>query len=229
MLRRIFCAILLITSASSYCTANAQENNVTTPLPINGMIAAVKNGKLAFVSDNGRFVFRGSLYDTWSQKEISSIDDADQAFRYIDVAKLKFNLDDLSPFTYGTGKKQVIIFTDPQCPACSLLLTDLKKVEGYTFKIVELSALGEESSKIVRSMHCANDQKQAYEIAVGLQKPRVIDSRGAECDTSAIGKRIITAQMFGLKGVPFIIRDDGLTRQGYAKGSLEPWLIGAAK
>ncbi|RJX72629.1 DsbC family protein [Pseudomonas sp. LS-2] len=229
MLRRIFCAAFLAATASVTCVAAPQTLDNLEPLPINGMVAAVKNEKLAFVSDNGRFVFRGSLYDTWSQKEISSLEDAKHAFKYIDIKKIKFKVDDLSPFTFGKGDKQIIVFTDPQCPSCASLLADMKKVNGYTFKIVELSALGAESSEIVRAMHCAKDKTQAYEMAVGIQKAKVIDSQGADCDTSAIGKRIITAQMFGLKGVPFLIRDDGLVRQGYAKNSLESWLVGGVQ
>ena len=225
MLRKILSLAVIVASVTG--AGQVVAETATTPLPINGMVAAVKNDKLAFVSDNGRFVFRGTLYDTWSQKEITSLADADRAFSYIDLAKLRFQVDDLAPFTYGTGPKEVVIFTDPQCPSCNQLLQDLKKVEGYTFKILELSAMGPESGRIVRSLHCAKDKAEALAVALGETKPRVVDQVGDDCDTSAIGKRIISAQMFGVKGVPFMIRNDGLVRHGYEKGSLQSWLAGA--
>lgn len=225
MLRKILSLAVIFASVTG--AGQVVAETATTPLPINGMVAAVKNDKLAFVSDNGRFVFRGTLYDTWSQKEITSLADADRAFSYIDLAKLRFQVDDLAPFTYGTGPKEVVIFTDPQCPSCHQLLQDLKKVEGYTFKILELSAMGPESGRIVRSLHCAKDKAEALAVALGETKPRVVDQVGEDCDTSAIGKRIISAQMFGVKGVPFMIRNDGLIRHGYEKGSLQSWLAGA--
>ncbi len=225
MLRKILSLAVIFASVTG--AGQVVAETATTPLPINGMVAAVKNDKLAFVSDNGRFVFRGTLYDTWSQKEITSLADADRAFSYIDLAKLRFQVDDLAPFTYGTGPKEVVIFTDPQCPSCHQLVQDLKKVEGYTFKILELSAMGPESGKIVRSLHCAKDKAEALAVALGETKPRVIDQIGDDCDTSAIGKRIISAQMFGVKGVPFMIRNDCLVRHGYEKGSLQSWLAGA--
>jgi len=225
MLRKILSLAVIVASVTG--AGQVVAETATTPLPINGMVAAVKNDKLAFVSDNGRFVFRGTLYDTWSQKEITSLADADRAFSYIDLAKLRFQVDDLAPFTYGTGAKEVVIFTDPQCPSCHQLLQDLKKVEGYTFKILELSAMGPESGRIVRSLHCAKDKAEALAVALGETKPRVVDQVGDDCDTSAIGKRIISAQMFGVKGVPFMIRNDGLVRHGYEKGSLQSWLAGA--
>jgi thiol:disulfide interchange protein DsbC len=228
MFRRIFFALLVATSASASAADQAEgQHNQTAPLPINGMIAAVKNGKLAFVSDNGRFVFRGSMYDTWSQKEVTSLAEAEQASKYIDLKKLKFNIDDLVPFTVGTGSKTVVVFTDPLCPSCAHLIADLNKVQGYSFKIVEVPALGDDSAKIVRSLLCAKDKDEAFDVATGKSKPRVIDQRGNDCDTSPIGKRIISAQMFGVKGVPFMIRDDGLVKHGYEKGTISNWLTGA--
>ncbi|WP_273808359.1 MULTISPECIES: DsbC family protein [unclassified Pseudomonas] len=229
MLCKILTSAVLAASALSFQLAFAQSATDTAPLPINGMIAAVKNEKLAFVSDNGRFVFRGSLYDTWSQKEITTLAEAERASNYIDLAKLRFRVDDLAPFTFGTGSKEVVIFTDPLCPSCHQLVQDLKQVKGYTFKILELSAMGPDSGKIVRSLHCAKDKSEALAVALGETKPRVVDQVGDDCDTSAIGKRIISAQMFGVKGVPFMIRNDGLVRHGYEKGSLEPWLAGASQ
>lgn len=229
MLCKILTSAVLAASALSFQLAFAQSATDTAPLPINGMIAAVKNEKLAFVSDNGRFVFRGSLYDTWSQKEITTLAEAERASNYIDLAKLRFRVDDLAPFTFGTGSKEVVIFTDPLCPSCHQLVQDLKQVKGYTFKLLELSAMGPDSGKIVRSLHCAKDKSEALAVALGETKPRVVDQVGDDCDTSAIGKRIISAQMFGVKGVPFMIRNDGLVRHGYEKGSLEPWLAGASQ
>lgn len=229
MLCKILTSAVLAASALSFQLAFAQSATDTAPLPINGMIAAVKNEKLAFVSDNGRFVFRGSLYDTWSRKEITTLAEAERASNYIDLAKLRFRVDDLAPFTFGTGSKEVVIFTDPLCPSCHQLVQDLKQVKGYTFKILELSAMGPDSGKIVRSLHCAKDKSEALAVALGETKPRVVDQVGDDCDTSAIGKRIISAQMFGVKGVPFMIRNDGLVRHGYEKGSLEPWLAGAGQ
>lgn len=202
------------------------KEGVTSPLPMNGMIAAVKNGKIAFVSDNGRFVFQGTVYDTWSQKNIESIRDAEVAYKTIDVKKTKFQVDDLNPLTVGSGEKTVIIFTDPFCPSCHVLLDDIKKTEGYTFKIVYVPLMGDESSKVVRAMQCIKDRDSANTVMLGFAKPLSIVGKAEVegCDTSPIAKRIVSAHMFGIKGVPFMIRDDGLIRLGYDKGDLTNWL-----
>lgn len=206
--------------------ATGIKEGVTSPLPLNGMVAAVKNGKLAFVSDNGRFVFQGTVYDTWSQKNIESLRDAELAYKTIDVKKTKFQVDDLNPLTVGSGEKTVIIFTDPFCPSCHVLLDDLKKVEDYTFKIVYVPLMGDESSKVVRAMQCIKDRESAQDVMLGQAKPQSIVGKAEvpACDTSPIAKRIVSAHIFGIKGVPFMIRDDGLIRLGYDKGELNNWL-----
>lgn len=222
----LFAFASVITSSNAADQSTGIKEGVTSPLPMNGMVAAVKNGKLAFVSDNGRFVFQGTVYDTWSQKNIESLRDAEIAYKTIDIKKTKFRVDDLNPLTVGSGDKTVIIFTDPFCPSCHVLLDDVKGMEGYTFKIVYVPLMGDESSKVVRAMQCIKDRESALEVMLGNAKPQSIvgKSETPACDTSPIAKRIVSAHMFGIKGVPFMIRDDGLIRLGYDKGGLNKWL-----
>ncbi|QUG93347.1 thioredoxin fold domain-containing protein (plasmid) [Pseudomonas putida] len=230
MLKKILLSVLAMAVAVNWATAADQvtgiKDGVTSPLPMNGMIAAVKNGKVAFVSDNGRFVFQGTVYDTWSQKNIESIHDAEVAYKTIDVKKTKFSVDDLNPLTLGSGEKTVIVFTDPFCPSCHVLLDDVKKLQGYTFKIVYVPMLGDESNKAVRAMQCAKDQVGAKKVMLGIAAPASIVGKAEvpNCDTSPIAKRIVSAHLFGIKGVPFLIRDDGLIRLGYDKGDISNWL-----
>ncbi|HGM7876876.1 TPA: DsbC family protein [Pseudomonas aeruginosa] len=226
ILSSVISMMLLVSNGISANQVTGIKDDVISPLPINGMVAAMKNGKLAFVSDNGRFVFRGTVYDTWSQKNIESLQDAEEAYKTIDIKKTKFRVDDLNPLTIGSGDKTVIIFTDPFCPSCHVLLDDVKKTPGYTFKVVYVPLLGDDSSKVVRAMVCNKDQSSARKVMLGESKPLSIVGKEEVpgCDSSAIAKRIVSAHMFGIKGVPFMIRDDGLIRLGYDKGGLAKWL-----
>lgn len=202
------------------------QNNQTQPLPIKGMLAADKNGKLAFVSDNGRFVFQGSVYDTWNQKDITSLAEAKFANDYLDLEKLKFRVDELAPYVLGSGPKNIVVFYDPYCPSCKDLMADSLKEEGYTFKFVAIPALGPESTKAVRYAFCTKDKENAEKVLLGKVLPKDIpDDKFEMCDTSPIAKRVISTQLFGLIGVPFMVRDDGLVRSGYVKGQLSNWLM----
>jgi len=211
---------LVVTAAES-----PGKHNQVEPLPINGMVAAVKNGKLAFVSANGRFVFQGTMFDSWEGKNIESIEDARHAYRYMNLNKLDFRVDALAPMTIGNGAKEVVIFTDPYCPSCHILYEDALKEPGYTFKLVQIPVLGEDSQKAVRFGFCSPDRELAQKVLLGRVKPADIPNpEFKDCDTTAVAKRVVTTQLLGLKGVPFILRDDGLVRNGYMKGDLHKWL-----
>ena len=56
-----------------------------------------------------------------------------------------------------------------------------------------------------------------------LTTPLAQKPEGA-CDVDVIGKRRITAQFLGARNVPFLIRDDGLTREGKPTEGLRAWI-----
>lgn len=223
--RSLSAITLCIASAAGAATPNVGDHNQVQPLPINGMVAAVKNGKIAFVSSNGRFVFQGTAYDTWNKKNITTIDEARHANEYLNLTELKFDVDDLEPMTVGSGPKEVVIFFDPYCGSCHQLIEDAQLVDGYTYKLVPIPAMGDDSIKAVRFAFCTADKDLSKKVLQGKVKPKDIPNDKFEsCDTTALAKRVITTQLLGLMGVPFLIRDDGLVRAGYVKGDIKNWL-----
>lgn len=220
-------AAVAIATATTVHAAGPQvgEHNQVQPLPINGMVAAVKNGKLAFVSSNGRFVFQGTVYDTWNKKDVTTIAEAKFANEYLDLEKLKFEVDELAPMVVGKGEKEVVVFYDPYCPSCHQLIEDIEGLDGYTFKFVAIPVMGNDSSKAVRFAFCSPDKEMAKKVLLGQVKPSSLPSDKFEtCDTGPLAKRVISSQLFGLVGVPFLVRDDGLVRNGYQKGEIANWL-----
>ena len=71
---------------------------------------------------------------------------------------------------------------------------------------------------IVQNQAQANAMWKLRETVSEAQKPE-----GA-CDVDVIGKRRITAQFLGARNVPFLIRDDGLTREGKPTEGLRAWI-----
>lgn len=228
-LPRLFAAVALtIGSAGSALAAPpVGGHNELATLPISGMSAAVKNGKLAFVSSNGRFIFQGKMFDNWNQKEITTLAEAKEANDFMNLKKLDFRVADLKPLVVGSGPKEIVVFYDPYCPSCHHLLDDAEQVEGYTFNFIAIPAMGEQSIKAVRAAFCVKDEKLSHKLLMGKVKPADLPKDDfLDCDTTAIAKRVVSSQLFGIQGVPFMVRDDGLIRHGYLKGDLNNWLAG---
>lgn len=231
-MKRLLTLLLSILPLATAAVAEpSKPQNEWAALPINGLVMASKEGRLRLVSDNGRFVIEGKLYDTWTKEFVETLDQAHRTMNYIDLKKMGLNVDDLAPFTYGAGPKHVTVFVDPLCQWCKKLIGEMKGLEKeYTFKILPVAILGETSSTIVRSEHCAIDRKKAQEaVFTGSGYNDLSVDPTKPCDTEALGKRLITAQLFGVKGVPYLIRDDGLVHQGFTSDGLKYWLKSEAK
>ncbi len=196
-------------------------------LPVHGLNMVKAGGKTFFMSDNGRFVITGTLLDVWNRVAVTELDQVDQIANRIDLSKMKLKIDDLGPATIGTGKAQVVVFVDPRCPYCGKVQKQMEALKSqYTFKLVPIPVLGTESQSLVVKIGCllqtpAKDKArdalmhQAYDTL-----PSEIDSK---CDREPVQRAMVTAKLFGIDGVPFLIAPDGRTFKG-APDSLADWL-----
>ena len=196
-------------------------------LPIHGLNMVKAGGKTFFMSDNGRFVITGTLLDVWNRVTVTELDQVDQIANRIDLSKMKLKIDDLGPATIGTGKPQVVVFVDPRCPYCGKVQKQMETLKSqYTFKLVPIPVLGSESQSLVVKIGCLlqTPSKDKARDALMHQTydtlPSAIDSK---CDREPVQRAMVTAKLFGIDGVPFLIAPDGRTFKG-APESLADWL-----
>jgi len=196
-------------------------------LPITGLQMIKAGGKTFFLSNNGRFVLNGTLLDVWNRVAVAELEDVDKIANRIDLGKMKLKIDDLGPVTYGTGKAQTVVFVDPRCPYCGKVQKQMEALKArYTFKLVSVPVLGQESQNLVMKLGCllqtrAKDKArdallhQAYD-----SLPSEID---AKCNREPMQRALVTAHLFGIEAVPFLIAPDGRTFKG-APENLGDWL-----
>ncbi|MBA1306170.1 DsbC family protein [Pseudomonas stutzeri] len=196
-------------------------------LPAAGMVAIEKDGKFAVISDNGRFLIQGMLYDTWTQKELKTLQEVKVAANYIPIDKAHVGFEDLAPMTVGTGDKAITMFSDPACGFCKEVIDEARSSlpEGYRLDVLMLPLLSDRSASRTKELHCAEDKAAAWKAGMqgDLTTPLAQKPEGA-CEVDVIGKRRITAQFLGARNVPFLIRDDGLTREGKPTEGLRAWI-----
>jgi thiol:disulfide interchange protein DsbC len=200
-------------------------------LPITGLKMIKTGEQVMFVSSNGRFgIYGGKLLDVWTQQEIKDIPDIDKIANRIDLPRMKLNLDDLGPVTVGHGKDKVLVIVDPRCPYCAKVIKDLQALQDkYTFKLVMVPVLGQESQNIVVQLACqlsSQDKKAQESAATRLLKQNYIGlptDSPPQCNKEPLQKAVVTAKLFGLQGVPFLIAPDGRTHSG-APEILADWL-----
>lgn len=200
-------------------------------LPITGLKMLKTGNQVVFISPNGRFAFYGGkLLDVWTQQEIKDLPDIDRIAKRIDLSKMKLKVEDLGPITVGHGKDSVLIFVDPRCPYCAKVMKEMQALESrYTFQLVLLPMLGKESQNIVVQLTCQNATQDKSTKAAVLKRVLQQDYAGLatknsqNCNKEPLQRAVITAKLFGIPGVPFLIAPDGRTHSG-APESLADWL-----
>ena len=200
-------------------------------LPITGLKMIKTGDKVVFMSSNGRFaLYGGKLLDVWTQQEIKELADIDRIANRIDLSRMKLNIDDLGPVTVGHGKDTVLVIIDPRCPYCGKVMKDLQALQDrYTFKLVMVPILGQESQNIVVQLACQQASKDKKLQDSVRQRLLAQDFAGlptdnpAQCNKEPLQRAIVTAKLFGLPGVPYLIAPDGRTHSG-APESLADWL-----
>ncbi|MCC9289595.1 DsbC family protein [Pseudomonas aeruginosa] len=226
---RTILAMTLLASAGTAVPASPADMNAdkVEMLPACAMLAIEKNGQFAIISDSGRFIILGTVYEVWAKKELKSIEDARIAAHYIAVDKTNLGYKDLARLTVGNGDKAITMFSDPACGFCNEIIQQAGSSlpERYRLDVLMLPLLSHESAVRTKELLCAEDMVAAWNAgACGDMKTRLEQLPTAQSDLDVISKRPMTAQFLGARNVTFLIRDDGLTRVGKPEDGLRAWI-----
>lgn len=197
------------------------EQNVV-PLPISGLNAVEVDGQVHYISDTGRFVITGQIYDVVSQKFIDTFPDIKEVATKINFTKMNLNLDSLNSFSMGQGDKTVAVFVDPDCKICQQMYVEAEKlIKDYTFKFITIPAFGDKSNELTKKLSCLPDRAKGLE-ALKAGTVHKLETP-VPCDTALNDKTLLVAHMLKINGVPFSISPNGSIARGQVL-NLKSWL-----
>jgi len=195
-------------------------------LPAGGIQAVeTTDGELLFLSDNGRYAFRGPAVDLWHGARLTDLDTAQRLAGRIDLRHIKLDARDLGAIDFGEGP-DVLVFADPYCPHSQALLAELAAVtDRYRVRLIPLPALGEASQTAVLAINCLSvtDPAKARQALSGALDPTTLPKPTGECGQTVSQRALITAQILGVQGTPYLIAPDGRLNQGHPQ-DLQTWL-----
>ena len=180
----------------------------TAPMP--GFQQVLVSGQLIYVSDDGKYIMQGKLFDTTSQRDLTGTRLA------VDVKKKLDAVPETKRIVFApNGKPQykITVFTDLDCGYCRKLHS---QIAAYNAKGIEVdylffprAGLGSESFDKAVSVWCAKDRKAAFTAAKAGQTPPVV-----KCDNPVAEEFALGAQV-GVDGTPAIYSADGHKVGGY--------------
>ena len=225
------CACLSVLATASYAVqytkqdiaqaAADQKIQKILPLPITGMKVISSRAGIIFISDNGRFAFKGKLYDIWNGDQYQTIEEIETHAFKVDLDKMRIDVDTLNTVTLGQGSKQAVIFVDPLCPYCHELVRQaLLLQDEYTFKIVFIGLLGSDSDRLVQRVACA---KRSEDVLPAMLSETLDRIETASCDYNRVEKTTVTGNVLGIRTVPYLLSPNGTTRDRTTR-DLRAWL-----
>ncbi len=187
---------------SKYPTLNI-ENVKTTEMP--GIYSATVAEQVIYTGEDAEHILVGSMIRLKDQKNLTNSLMLTQ--NQIDWKKLP--LKDAIKSVKGTGKRQLAIFSDPNCPYCKQLEVELSKLNDVTMYTFVLP-LKPQSIAPSKQLFCEKDQALAWEnlIAKGIQP-----STKKNC-ANPIERNVQLAKTLGLNGTPAIIFSNGTKLMG---------------
>jgi thiol:disulfide interchange protein DsbC len=196
-------------------------------LPVAGVQMVEVGERVLFVSSNGRYVFTGPAWDLWHGAKLESLEQGARLAERIDLKRLGLDPATLGALDLGSGEGEVVVFLDPRCPHCRSLLEKLPGLaERYRFRLVPLPVLGPDSEASVVRLDCLGEKDQAAAreaLLTGIFDQ--IPAPEGSCGQAPAQHALVTAQLLGIAGVPYLIAADGRVQQG-VPADLEAWLEG---
>jgi thiol:disulfide interchange protein DsbC len=223
-MKKLITIVLLLFSASVVASGVPNELGIDgfVNLPIKSLKAIEKNGVIYYVSERGRYIIQGQMIDVWHKKPLDTLKEIKYSANHIKLDVMGMPIDQLNTITIPGGPKKVVAFVDPKCKNCKKFIEEAElKSSRYTFKIIVVPALGEDSNRLAKKLFCAKDKTKALYL---LKEQRLDELVAKEnCDTKLYDKTLFLAEMLKIRAVPYFFSPTGRTVAGM-KDDFWDWL-----
>ncbi|WP_373683196.1 DsbC family protein [Acinetobacter sp. YH12238] len=170
-----------------------------------GIYSASMDGQVVYLNEDAQHILAGSMIRLKDQHNLTK----DLLIQQNSVDWKKLPLQDAIKSVRGTGKRQIAIFSDPNCPYCKQLEAELKKLNNitiYTF-ILPLKAQSVAPSKQV---YCEKNPALAWE---NLITKAQLPTSQSSC-ANPVERNMALAHRLGINGTPAIIFSNGFKVMG---------------
>lgn len=183
--------------------------DLITPTEINGLYEARIGANIFYVSEDGRYLLQGQLYDATAKKNLTESKLAEVRVTALD----KIGADKMIVFKPATSKYVISVFTDIDCGYCRKLHSEIDQYldKGITVRYLFFprAGKGSDSYKKAVSVWCAADRNKA------LTAAKKNDGLEAKTCDNPIDEQMQLGEDFGMNGTPLIVTGKGNMLPGY--------------
>ena len=197
----------------------ATHFGVVNPTSWPGVYEVLMGANIAYVDESGQYFLFGHLYDMKAQRDVTA--EHKDTLARIDFASLP--LSDAIKEVRGNGARVLAVFSDPDCPYCKRLESDLRPLTDvtlYTF-LMPIASLHPTAHDKAVAVWCAKDRVAAWHAT--MRQDHALPH--AECP-HPVERNIALGERLGIVGTPTLVAADGRVLPGAAsKEQIEAWLV----
>ena len=179
------------------------------PAPLKGFRQVIVDGQVLYVSDDGKYLLQGALFDTATREDLGKAA----------LAKLRTKLLATIPaadrivFAPPNPKYTVTVFTDVECGYCRKFHSEIAEYnrQGIAVQYIAFPrmGLGSDDFRKMVSVWCAPDRRKALTDAKNDRPTTARNCKNPVTMEYDVGRRV------GLQGTPMILAADGTELGGY--------------
>lgn len=175
------------------------------PGPVSGLYEVVMGRNIIYVDSSLRYALFGGIVDTTTGANLT--DARMEEINKVDISGFPIN----HAITFGTGKKHLYIFSDPDCPFCQKLHPELAKLKDVTIHIFlyPIKELHPNAYYHAVAVWCSKDRKAALDTV--FSGKQVEDN---VCE-NPITENVELGKSLQITGTPTLIFEDGSMAVGY--------------
>ena len=157
-----------------------------------------------------KYLISGQLVDIKGKRNLTQ--ESSEVLNKIDASKIP--LGDSIVMGDKNAKKRVIVFTDPDCPFCAKLHSELKKIIAerkdvvFFIKMFPLP-IHKEAAEKSKAIAC---EKSLAMLDAAFEKKPISKPK---CKTSAVDDNIALGKKLGITGTPTLVMPDGRVISGF--------------
>ena len=177
---------------------------------IDNIYEVVVGRKIFYTTADAKYIIIGNIVDPVSKKSIT--DERMQKFSVIDWNKLPLDL--AIKEVIGTGKYQLAVFSDPDCPYCQMFEKDIvsKLTDATVYTFLFPLSIHQNAKHDSQAIWCSADRANTWINWMRDKTPLPTDT---SCDVSAIDKSMELGEKYvQVEGTPTIILSNGQILSG---------------
>ncbi len=174
-----------------------------TKSPYFGLFEVQFDNQMVYTDAKVKYVLVGSVYDADSKANLTEA--RMRKLNRVDIASLPMDL--AFKRVKGNGSRQLIVFSDADCPFCAKLESELKSVDNvtiYTF-LFPIDQLHPDSARKSKIIWCSADKVKAWDTF--FASGALPDNKG-ECD-NPLDKTHALGEKLRVQATPTLIFADG--------------------